>query len=99
MRLVRLYDVDENLVRDAIKGGMAGSNVMENKLPAMIKGNFNPGFRADLQIKDLTNAMAAAGVKDFSPRLVGGVLAMLKKLSANGHGGDDHSILYKYYDI
>jgi 2-hydroxy-3-oxopropionate reductase len=98
MRLARLYGVDENAVRDAIKGGMAGSSVMENKLPAMIAGNFKPGFRAELQVKDLSNAVAAAKAKDFSPVLVGSVLAMLQKLSANGHGGDDHSVLYKYYD-
>ena len=99
MRLARIYDVDESTVRDAIKGGMAGSSVIENKLPAMITGNFKPGFRADLQIKDLSNAMSAAEAKGFSPALVSNVLDMLKKLSACGHGGDDHSVLFKYYDI
>jgi 2-hydroxy-3-oxopropionate reductase len=98
MRLARLYGVDENIVRDAIKGGMAGSSVMENKLPAMIAGNFKPGFRADLQIKDLGNAMSAAQAKGFSPILSGDVLAMLKKLSAEGYGGEDHSVLFRYYE-
>ena len=52
-----------------------------------------------MQIKDLSNAIAAASVKGFSPLLVNGTLEMLKKLSAKGHGGDDHSVLFKYYDI
>ncbi len=98
MKLARLYGVDENKVRDAIKGGMAGSAVMDSKLTAMIEGNFKAGFRADLQIKDLSNAMIAAKERGFDPRLTSSTLDMLKELSAEGFGENDHSILYTYYD-
>ena len=52
--------VDSQLVFEAIKGGLAGSTVMNAKAPMMIAGNDNPGFKIDLHIKDLNNALDCA---------------------------------------
>ena len=41
----------------AIRGGLAGSTVMNAKVPMMMEGNFAPGFKIDLHIKDLNNAL------------------------------------------
>ena len=49
--------VDPELVFNAIRGGLAGSTVMEAKGPMMLAGNFKPGFKIDLHIKDLANAI------------------------------------------
>src|SRR5512139_4333385 len=49
--------VDPQLVFDAIKGGLAGSTVMNAKAPMMLDRNIKPGFRINLHIKDLDNAM------------------------------------------
>ena len=38
-------------------GGLAGSTVMDAKVPMMMDGNFKPGFKIDLHIKDLNNAL------------------------------------------
>lgn len=97
-QLARMYGVDENCVRDAIRGGMAGSAVVESKLPVMMRGNFQAGFRTDLQIKDLGNAIDAAKAADFVPELTCKVREMLQKMSERGYGNSDHSILYKYYE-
>ena len=49
--------VDPELVYQAIRGGLAGSTVMDAKVPMILDRNFKPGFRIDLHIKDLQNAL------------------------------------------
>ena len=51
--------VDPDLVFKAIKGGLAGSTVMNAKAPMMMDRNYKPGFRISLHIKDLANALSA----------------------------------------
>ena len=58
--LAKKAGVDPQIVFDAIKGGLAGSTVMNAKAPMMIEGNFKPGFKIDLHIKDLNNALETA---------------------------------------
>ena len=45
---------------DAIKGGLAGSTVLNAKSPMVLEGNYKPGFRIELHIKDLQNALDTA---------------------------------------
>ena len=52
--------IDPQLVFEAIQGGLAGSTVMNAKAPMMVAGNDKPGFRIDLHIKDLNNALDCA---------------------------------------
>ena len=58
--LVRKAGVEPQLVFEAIKGGLAGSTVMNAKAPMMMDSNFKPGFKIDLHIKDLANALILA---------------------------------------
>ena len=60
LTLAQKAGVDPNLVFDAIRGGLAGSTVMNAKAPMMIAGNDKPGFKIDLHIKDLNNALDCA---------------------------------------
>ncbi len=39
-------------VHQAIRGGLAGSTVLDAKAPMMMSRNFKPGFSIDLHIKD-----------------------------------------------
>jgi 2-hydroxy-3-oxopropionate reductase len=55
--LATMAGVDPQQVFEAIRGGLAGSTVMNAKVPMMMEGNFNPGFKIDLHIKDLNNAL------------------------------------------
>lgn len=57
LTLAQKAGVDPELVFQAIRGGLAGSTVMEAKAPMMIAGNDKPGFKIDLHIKDLNNAL------------------------------------------
>jgi 2-hydroxy-3-oxopropionate reductase len=85
-------------VLEAIRGGLAGSTVLEAKAPMMLAHDFTPGFRLDLHVKDLLNAMETGhGVTAPLP-LTAAVLEMMTALQAGGHGGDDHSGLLRHYE-
>lgn len=95
--LAKKAGVDPALVFDAIKGGLAGSTVMNAKVPMMLNGNFKPGFKIDLHIKDLNNALETGhGVGSPLP-LTAQVMEMMQILHADGYGQNDHSGLANYY--
>ncbi len=90
--------VDPESIYRAIRGGLAGSTVMDAKAPMMLDGNFKPGFRIALHIKDLGNVMEA-GHKVGSPLpLTSAVMEMMQWLRAEGLDTLDHSALVKYYE-
>lgn len=96
--LAKKADVDPAKVFEAIRGGLAGSTVLEAKAPMVLKRNFEPGFRIDLHIKDLCNAMETShGVGSQLP-LTAQVLEMMYSLREDGHGGCDHDALALYYE-
>jgi 2-hydroxy-3-oxopropionate reductase len=90
--------VNPEAVFEAIRGGLAGSTVLEAKAPMMLDRNFNPGFRINLHIKDLTNAMEAGHEVGAPLPLTAAVLEMMYGLKVDGHELDDHSGLLKYYE-
>ena len=97
LTLVKKAGVDPDLVFQAIKGGLAGSTVLNAKAPMMIDSNFKPGFKIDLHIKDLANALDTGhGVGSPLP-LTSLVREMMETLHADGFGQDDHSALARYY--
>lgn len=95
--LAKKANVVPQQVFEAIRGGLAGSTVMNAKVPMMIEGNFKPGFKIDLHIKDLNNALQTAHSVGSSLPLSAMVMEMLQTLHADGNGQDDHSALAKYY--
>ncbi len=97
LTLVRKAGVEPALVFDAIKRGLAGSTVMNAKAPMMIDSNFKPGFKVDLHIKDLANALDTGHEVGSPLPLTALVREMMETLRADGFGGDDHSALARYY--
>ena len=95
--LMRKANVDPALVFEAIKGGLAGSTVMNAKVPMMMDSNFKPGFKIDLHIKDLANALDTAHDVGSPLPLTALVREMMETLHADGFGQDDHSALARYY--
>ena len=82
--------VEPEVIYNAIRGGYAGSKVLDGKLTA--------AFRLDLHIKDMTNAVET-GYAMGAPMPLGSlVLDMMKYLSANGLGSEDNAALIKYYE-
>lgn len=90
--------VNPENVYQAIRGGLAGSTVMDAKAPMMLDRNFDPGFRIELHIKDLTNAMNASQAVDMELPMTEKVLEMMKILAEEGMGKCDHSAVLRYYE-
>ena len=96
--LSTMAGVDPEKVFEAIRGGLAGSTVMNAKVPMMMEGNFKPGFRIDLHIKDLNNALDTGHGLGTPMLLTAQVQEMMQWLHNNGCGSDDHSAILKYYE-
>jgi 2-hydroxy-3-oxopropionate reductase len=90
--------VDPRAVFDAIKGGLAGSTVMNAKVPMILDGNFKPGFRVELHIKDLRNALDTAHDLGVPVPLTASVMETLQALKADGMASSDHSAIVRYYE-
>lgn len=90
--------VDPEKVFHAIKGGLAGSAVMNAKIPMILERNFKPGFKIDLHIKDLNNALDTGHDTGVPLPLTANVMEILQKLHADGYGQEDHSAIAKYYE-
>ncbi|PST30360.1 2-hydroxy-3-oxopropionate reductase [Enterocloster lavalensis] len=89
---------DPELVYQAIRGGLAGSTVMDAKAPMMLSRNFNPGFRIELHIKDLNNALNAAHAISSPVPLTGQLMEIMQGLKADGLDKEDHASIVKYYE-
>ena len=98
MLLATKAGVDPEKVYNAIRGGLAGSTVLDAKVPLALQGNFKPGFRIELHIKDLTNALETAHELDVPVPLSSQVLEYMHALKVDGHGGDDHGGLIQFYE-
>jgi 2-hydroxy-3-oxopropionate reductase len=83
---------------EAIKGGLAGSTVLNAKAPMVLDRDFRPGFRIELHIKDLMNAMDTAHVVGSPLPLTSQVLEMMQALKVEGKEKNDHSGLIQYYE-
>ena len=96
--LSTMAGVNPEAVFAAIRGGLAGSTVMDAKVPMMMDDNFKPGFKIDLHIKDLNNALDTGHGLGTPMILTSQVQEMLQWLHNNDCGGNDHSAIVKYYE-
>ena len=90
--------VDPQLVFQAIRGGLAGSTVMDAKAPMMIGGNDTPGFKIDLHIKDLNNALDCAHTVGSPVPMTASVQEIMQWLHNHEGGQKDHSAIAQYYE-
>ena len=90
--------VDPEAVFQAIRGGLAGSTVMEAKAPMMLDRNFKPGFRIALHIKDLTNAIETGHQVGAPVPLTAAILEMMTALKVDGREVEDHSALVRFHE-
>ena len=90
--------VDPGQVFEAIRGGLAGSTVMNAKVPMITAGDYQPGFKIDLHIKDLNNALETAHEVGAPLPLTSVVMEMMQNLRADGYGQKDHSAVAKFYE-
>jgi 2-hydroxy-3-oxopropionate reductase len=99
MVLAKKANVDPERVFNAIRGGLAGSTVLDAKMPLVLDGNFKPGFRINLHIKDLSNAIETAHSVGVPVPLTSQVMEIMQALKVQGKEGDDHGGLIQYYEM
>jgi len=90
--------LDPEVVFNAVKGGLAGSNVLNAKGPMMIGRNFKPGFRIRLHQKDLRNTLLAGEALGVPLPITGYVQQVLIALMNEGKGDLDHSGMVLYLE-
>jgi len=90
--------VDPELVYKAIRGGLAGSTVLDAKAPLMMDRKFNPGFRINLHIKDLANVLETSHEVGVPLPLSAAVMEILQSLKVDGMGDLDHGAIVRFYE-
>lgn len=96
--LAQKAGVSPDLVYQAIRGGLAGSTVMDAKAPMMMDRNYKPGFKIDLHIKDLNNVLETSRNIGVPLPLAAQVMEMMQAIKSDGCGQEDHSSLVKFYE-
>jgi 2-hydroxy-3-oxopropionate reductase len=91
--------VDPERVFQAIRGGLAGSTVLDAKMPLILSGNFKPGFRIELHIKDLKNALETAHEVGVPVPLSSQIMEIMQALKVSGKHTDDHGGIVQFYEM
>jgi len=98
MILAKKAGVSPDLVYKAIRGGLAGSTVMDAKAPMMMDRTFDPGFRIDLHIKEMTNILETSRSVGAPLPLSAQLMEMMQAIKLDGCGVEDHSSIVKFYE-
>ncbi len=96
--LARKAGVDPELVYKAIRGGLAGSTVLDAKAPLILDRKFDPGFRIKLHMKDLKNVLDTSHSLGIPLPLTAGVMEIMQSLKADGLEDEDHCSIAKHYE-
>lgn len=97
--LAKKAGVDPARVYEAIRSGLAGSVVMDQKSQKIFEGNFEPGFRIELHIKDLQNALDTSHSVNVAAPFTAQAMEIMQSLKAHGHEKDDHSGIAEWYEM
>lgn len=90
--------VDPMKVYHAVRGGLAGSTVLDAKAPMMCKRNFKPGGTIRVNHKDIKNVLATAHEIDVPLPLTAQLFEIQQALKVSGHMDDDHSGYVQYFE-
>jgi 2-hydroxy-3-oxopropionate reductase len=90
--------VNPETIYQAIRGGLAGSTVLDAKAPMVLNGNFKPGFRIELHIKDLANALETGHEVGVPLPLTSQVMEIMQALKVDGKAGNDHGGIIQFYE-
>ncbi|MFP5165080.1 NAD(P)-binding domain-containing protein [Staphylococcus equorum] len=96
--LAKKFEIDLESMHEAIKDGLAGSNVMEAKFPKMIEEDYQPGGTLNINLKDMKNVSSTADTVGLTLPLANQVKEIYKAEVAQGNGTNDHSGIIKYFE-
>ena len=90
--------IDLQTTFEATRGGFAGGPLYDNKVPKIIKRDYEPGARIAVHRKDIINAKHYAHKLDVDTPMTDVVLHVMDWMNDNGHIDDDQAALVKYYE-
>ena len=96
--LAQKAGVDPEKVFNAIRGGLAGSAVMEAKGPMMLDRNFTAGFRIRLHQKDLRNVLQTGQELNVPLPVTALIQQMLGALINEGESEADHAAILHFLE-
>ena len=85
-------------VYKAIRGGLAGSAVLDAKIPMIVERNFKPGGPIRINHKDIKNVVNTAHAIDVPIPYTAQLYEILQTLKIHGHRGDDHGGIVQYFE-
>lgn len=85
-------------VYEAIRGGLAGSSVLDAKVPMMVERNFVPGGKISINHKDIKNVVNTAHALDVPIPYSAQLYEILQTLKVHGHMNDDHAGIVQYFE-
>jgi 2-hydroxy-3-oxopropionate reductase len=88
--------VNPRVLYEAIRSGLAGSNVLDAKIPKILGRDFKPGFKIKLHYKDLKNALDAARMLNVPLPLTSLMHQILGALINEGKADSDHSAIIEF---
>ncbi|MFV0426229.1 MAG: NAD(P)-dependent oxidoreductase [Beutenbergiaceae bacterium] len=90
--------VDLGKLRSALLGGSCASWILENMGETILQGDDRPGFRIELQVKDLRIAQETAQAASTPLPGLATVLGLYTEAMANGFGGAGNQSLARVYE-
>lgn len=85
-------------VYEAIRGGLAGSAVLDAKIPMIVERNFVPGGKISINHKDIKNVVNTAHSLDVPIPYSAQLYEILQTLKIHGHMNDDHAGIVQYFE-
>ncbi|GAB4232500.1 MAG: NAD(P)-dependent oxidoreductase [Methyloligellaceae bacterium] len=89
--LAREGGADPAALIEALKGGFADSTILQNHGARMIAGDFNPGARSEIQLKDTRTAEELARSLGLELPVTSLVREIYESLCRHGWGDRDHN--------
>ena len=89
---------DPEKVYQAIRGGLAGSAVLDAKAPMMYSRNFAPGGKISINHKDIKNVINAAHTMNVPLPLTAQLYEIMQSLMLHGLADNDHSAIVRYFE-
>ncbi|WML24646.1 2-hydroxy-3-oxopropionate reductase [Neobacillus sp. OS1-33] len=90
--------IDIEKMYQAIRSGLAGSAVLDAKVPLILDRNFVAGGSIAINMKDITNVMDTAHEIGVPLPLSSQLLEIFHALKVDGKINDDHGSIVRYYE-
>lgn len=89
---------DLEKVYQAIRGGLAGSTVLDAKIPLILDRNFVAGGKISINHKDIKNVLSTAHDMDVIMPYTAQLFEIMQNLKLNGLMDEDHGAIVKYFE-